>query len=546
MGAWAIFATPTSRLSGPRPGIAGLLALVFWLLAAGPAGAMTAQEAFADGNRLFRDDLYWAALLRYRQAADAGMVSPLLDYNTGIAHYRAGQHIRARAALLDAARAPELRVLSQYNLGLNAYAAGNTEEALDWFRQARDQEENPKIRRLAIEAISRLQKERRAEDTLTQRAERRQEERRFTDFEFSAKIGFGNDDNVYRTPDQNYVDFSNPNQPLVTPEPVSGAYMPVDLGVKYWLNILRFESFFTGYRLVGRLYQDKELDNANEYSHELRFGNEFERETETRKRRLHSAFTIAQHDETYFDPDDGTPRAINGESIDDRLNYLRYGPQIAFRQTHDKLSFGFAFKGQLWDYEDTGIVPEYDHEFFEARSNAQYRFTRTSLLRLNLRKSSRRYSNRPSFDLDGNQFVTNPSVRYDYLEAGLLARQRITRRMWFGFEYRRTERTDRYLGYNDYSRDHFGFEFSWLIASRMRFELDANYRVYDFPNAYAFHNPAAGPKTLESGYGRFRLDYKLTRTLSLVANAEFRELTSTDTRIAYERNRYSLGITWQQ
>ena len=34
---------------------------------------MTAYETFQDGNRLFRDDLYWAALLRYRQAAEAGL-----------------------------------------------------------------------------------------------------------------------------------------------------------------------------------------------------------------------------------------------------------------------------------------------------------------------------------------------------------------------------------------------------------------------------------------------------------------------------------------
>ena len=32
------------------------------------AAARTADEYFADGNRLFRDDLYWAALLRYRAA----------------------------------------------------------------------------------------------------------------------------------------------------------------------------------------------------------------------------------------------------------------------------------------------------------------------------------------------------------------------------------------------------------------------------------------------------------------------------------------------
>ena len=138
-----------------------LAALLLCPLISVPAAAMTAQEAFADGNRLFRDDLYWAALLRYRQAGEAGMDTPLLHYNMGVAHYRARQYELAHTELLRAAQSPGLRVLSQYNLGLTAYAAGNTDEALDWFRQARDQEENPRIRKLAIEAISRIASARR-------------------------------------------------------------------------------------------------------------------------------------------------------------------------------------------------------------------------------------------------------------------------------------------------------------------------------------------------------------------------------------------------
>ena len=59
------------------------------------ASAMTAEQYFEDGNRLFRDDLFWAALLRYRQAADEGLNSALLHYNTGVAHYRAMQYDRA-------------------------------------------------------------------------------------------------------------------------------------------------------------------------------------------------------------------------------------------------------------------------------------------------------------------------------------------------------------------------------------------------------------------------------------------------------------------
>ncbi|HSG58620.1 MAG TPA: hypothetical protein VLA06_03740 [Woeseiaceae bacterium] len=515
------------------------------LVVGGPAAAMTARETFEDGNRLFRDDLYWAALLRYRQARDAGMDTPLLHYNTGVAHYRAKQHIRARESLLLALEAPGLRVLAQYNLGLNAYAAGDVDEALSWFRQARDQEDNADIRKLATIAISRLRTRQREADPVVIR-ERREQERKIGEFELRANVGFGADDNVFRTPDNPYVDFADPNLPIVTPELVSGTYIPADFVARYNVNSLKFESFFGEYRLAGRYYSDEEFESANEFSHELRLGSEFDRREETRSTRVYSAFTIARHDETYFDPDDGSARNVNGELIDERLNYVRFGPQLAVRRAHERLAYGLRVKGQMWDYEDPGVVPEYDHEYFLFGANIQYRFTETSLLRLTVDKSSRRYGDRPSFGLDGNQPITNPAVRYDYLELALLARQRITDNMWFGFGYELTSREDRYVGYNDFTRDDYRFEFHWSPGSRFELDLKSSYRIYDFPNAFAFNNPAAGLKTYETADVELSATYRMTRRLSLVAEGAYRGTASTDTRIQYDRNRFSIGVVWQQ
>ena len=529
-----------------RRGAATLAATLLCLLAATPAEALTADEAFKDGNRLFRDDLYWAALLRYREAGEAGMDTPLLHYNTGVAHYRAQQHIRARISLLKAAQSSGLSVISHYNLGLNAYASGDIDDALDWFRQAREQQENAKIRQLAIIAISRLLAEQRAADPLLVRADEKPAQRPLFELDLRARVGYGSDDNVFRAPQQPYVDFSDPALPLVTPEEFSGAFIPVELRARYSVNSLKWEAFFGEYRMTGRFHNDEQLNNADEFSHEIRFGSEFNRREEDRKSRVYSAFTIAQHDETYLDPDDGIPRVIGTEYIDDRLNYVRYGPELSLQKGLEKLSFGLRIKGQLWNYEDQEIVPEYDHEYFVFGGNMQYAFTRTSLLRLTVEKSSRRYGARPSFDLNGLQLITNPTLRYDYLELGFLARQRITPNMWFGFGYEATERTDRYLGYNDYSRDSYSFEFHWSPGQRFDLELNGYYRIYDFPNAFAFHNPVAGPKTQETADGELVASYRMTPHLSIVAEVEYRETVSTDARIAYERNRYSIGVVWQQ
>ena len=528
-----------------RRGAVAFAAVLVCLIPAA-AAAMTAQEAFTDGNRLFRDDLYWAALLRYRQAGEAGMNSAILHYNSGVAHYRAGQHIRARTSLLKAMQVSNLRVISQYNLGLNAYAAGDIDDAIDWFRQARDQEENSKIRKLAIIAISRLQGEKRAANPVLARVDEEKEKRPLFSFDLRARLGFGTDDNVFRAPDQPYIDFSDPALPLVTPEVFSGTYVPVDLRARFSVNSLKWESFFAEYRLNSRIHNDETLNNADEYSHELRFGSEFDRVGENRKRRIYSAFTIAQHDETYLDPDDGVPRTAGAEEIDDRLNYMRFGPQFSLQQGFERFAFGLRIKGQLWDYEEVTLVPEYDHEYFVFGANFQYRFAESSLLRLTIDKSSRRYNDRPSFDANGNQLITNPGVRYDYLEIGMLARQRITNNMWFGLGYKNTSRTDRFVGYNDYTRDSYNFEFHWSPGRRFKLELNGYYRIYDFPSAFAFHNPAAGPKTLETADGELLVKYRMTKHLNIVFDADYRATSSTDIRINYDRIMYSLGVEWQQ
>ncbi len=509
---------------------------------------MTAGEYFDDGNRLFRDDLYWAALLRYRQASDAGMATPLLHYNTGVAHYRAGQHLRARDELLRALDAPGLRVAAQYNLGLNAYKLGQTDEALRWFRLARDQQQSPKIAAYARVAVARILGQQQLEDPVLLEQEKERKQSDFARLELRARVSFGTDSNVFRAPGDDYIDFSDPALPVIRPEAVTGAFMPFTLSAKYKINAYENEGFFGAYRLAGRYYQDEELDNANQYSHEASFGSDYSflHEEKGRERRLYSAFTVAQHDEVYFDPDDGAAYAVDGELIDERMNYLRYGPELTFRQSYDKLAFGLNIKGQLWNYEDTELVPEYDHEFFEFGLLGQYRFTSTSLLRITAEKSSRRYGERRAYNRDGEQLAANQTLRYDFLELGITARQRITRKMWFGVDYKRTDRSDKFEGYNDYIRDSYGVRFHWDIGQRFSFEANGAYMLYNFPRAYAFNDPALPRKTLERVNVSFEASFRMTRHLYLVLDGHHTEKVSNDTRISYERDQYTLGVRWAQ
>lgn len=545
-GAWAINFRHALKTRRHPLVTATLLVVSLCLLPTQESKALTSEEMFADGNRLSRDELYWAALLRYEQAKEAGLSTAVLYYNIGVTHYRAGQHKRAREALLTAAQSPRLRVITHFNLGLNEYAAGDVDKALEWFYMARDQSENREIRKLARTAISRLEKKQEEIEIELVPKAKIEAERKHTAFDLSAYVGYGSNDNVYRAPSETYQDLADPTTPIVTPEIFSGGFIPFDVRVKYSINSYLLESFYAAYRITGRLYQDEEIENADEYSHELSFGSSYVKETEDRSRRVFSAFTVAQHEETYFDPDDGSEREVNNVLIGDRLSYKRYGPEFAWVQAFRKFALGLRVKGQLWNYDNTSAAPEYDHEYFVFGAHAQYSFTETALVRLTVDKYSRRYSDRPSFDLNGDQLVTAPDARYDYLAIGASARQRITSRMWFGFNLERTERTDQYVGYNDYTRDEFGFDFRWTPTNRLSLELATSYRNYDYPNAFAFHNPAGGIKSLEVIRGNLAGEFRITQRLSVNIEADYRDSSSSDTRINYDRTWFTLGFTWRQ
>ena len=62
---------------------------------------------------------------------------------------------------------------------------------------------------------------------------------------------------------------SDPTLPLITPEVKEGTFIPVSLDAKYSVNSFKHESFFGRYRLAGRYFPDEELQNGNEYVHEL-------------------------------------------------------------------------------------------------------------------------------------------------------------------------------------------------------------------------------------------------------------------------------------
>ena len=80
---------------------------------------------------------------------------------------------------------------------------------------------------------------------------------------------------------------------------------------------------------------------------------------------------------------------------------------------------------------------------------------------------------------------------------------------------------------------------------RVKLDLATYYRHYDYPNAFAFHNPIAGIRSLETIRSKLRAEYRITPHFSINARAEYRDSASSDTRINYDQTWFQVGVTWR-
>ncbi|MFQ5609048.1 MAG: hypothetical protein ACE5F8_02125, partial [Woeseiaceae bacterium] len=123
--------------------------------------------------------------------------------------------------------------------------------------------------------------------------------------------------------------------------------------------------------------------------------------------------------------------------------------------------------------------------------------------------------------------------------------QRFTDALLAEFSYSYMKRDDAFVGYNDYDQHRIRAAGSYRFSPKWRSLVRISWRDLDYPNAFAFNEPTAGPKR----YDEFELDllgeYSLTEQISVWARFRFEDVGSTDRRGAYDRTRTSIGFTWE-
>jgi len=498
-----------------------------------------------EGNALFRSGLYRGALLRYQEARARGLDSALLDYNVGITYYKIGEYAAAAESLTAARRDPNLAALAAYNLGLMQRAAGRPMEAREWFATAAQSTSNRTLRRLARNAAE--------SPTAIVESDRGRRERsgarteaRAPSFNLTVDAAYGNDDNPNRSPAEPYVDLAQPGQPLVVPEPVAATYIPIKIVADYVIpNEAGDTDFRFGYRWDGYYYSD--IFTNDESTQHLEIGSDSVLgQSENRKRTLRSAFFIVQHYQRDFDPDTGIDRDILGEDISRRFTYTGAGVRGDFDHFIGKWHWGLDMRFERRQHDRVPLVADYDNELHVVSTAVDYSLNAATKVSLNLYTYQRLYDERLARDLAGALLATNPPLEYDYRGAEL----GVTRRIWDDFElelsYARIDRTDRYLGYHDFTQDRLRLHGRFRPGSRFSMSFGAVSRVYDFPRAFAFNEPTAGPKEIDDLAAELLAEVRLNGAFTIFAALTTDDVASTDARIAYTRAQTVLGMTWRR
>ena len=525
--------------------IASLLLASFAALTAAQAAAQTNGEALMrEANQLFRSKVYRSALMRYHEAEKAGLSSPLLDYNIGLTCYRLAQYDDAVTYLERAYRDDGLAALAAYNLGLAERAAGRADEATRWFDVAATRASGTPLEKLARQSLAHPQG---GTDLAANSPPRHRAlvPEPIGKLDIVVRTGYGSDSNPNRAPTESYVDLAAPGTPTVVPEAVPSTYSPLQATVQYTLhNASGDTDFVFGYDIDADYYA-QEFAN-DERSQRVRMGaNVLLGDTGTRRRFLETQLFAVKHYQRNYDPDNGVDRTLGDEEIWQQYNYTAAGLQADFQQKLGKWGWGFNTLLEHRAYDAVPLIASYDTDLYLFKLRASYALSDRTSLRAALHSYRREAAERQSRDIDGTLLSTYPPLDYAYQGVELGVRQRVLRWMSLDFSYLRLDRTDRFEGYMNYTQDIIGARVVMRPGKRWTISAGVTQRSYDYPNAFAFNDPAAGPKTLDDSVADLGVNFDVMKSLSISVDLASTDVTSSDPRAAYTRQRSLVGVVWR-
>jgi hypothetical protein len=491
------------------------------------AESITAQEFFDNGNAAFKQGEFAAALANYNDALANGKDTPRVFYNMGLAHYRLGQHEQANGAFSESSKDKELAALSYYHLGALAEQRGDIDEAVNWLTLARDNAKSGKLRRQSAKVLGIIGVEQ-------------------PKFESVLAVGYGNDSNAFRSPDQPYIDYSGVIPSLVDPVPQSGAYIPVRIKGDYWRPLSGRNAFTTSYSFRGEYHTDSDLRNADFDDHRVTIGGERKiGNSGSVNRRVALAAFYRMHGETNFDRDDGLDRFDDGLSIADRYDFQSIGAEADLKNRVGSKRYTVTAGWEQRDYDDVPTASSYDMTNYWIEGEVKFPLSDSSRLELGYEFYARDFDERRSKDSTGDASLSNPTLEYQYHELSAGVKHQFSNQFIGEIIYFYTIRSDEFAGYNDYSKNRIRLSATFDSLNRFQTSVRLDYRDQNYPNAFAFDNPSQPQKEYQDLEAALVVDYELTDRLSIRADIKQEMVESSDPRGEYDRLRGAIGIFWQ-
>lgn len=349
-----------------------------------------------------------------------------------------------------------------------------------------------------------------------------------------ASAGLGYDSNIYQTPGESYIDYSQTGNPLVVPEVQTGFFIPVKGKISYATQPSAKLDLIAEYLLRGQIYPSE--DNGNEYTNKISAGGKylFKRKG-SRKSSLYAGLFFGNHKEVYVDHDTGLEKTTTTTSTDisDRYVYNNIGLESEYKKSMGRHGLDVSFKWETRDYEDELVVSQLDHQYISLGGSYDYDINKSLKFYAGYTYANRDYDERKANNLDGslNATVTREYV-YHILEASL--RHRLNKELVMYYDLKHSIREDQYVGYHDYSRNDVSVRALYEPLPKLSLRGKVTYWKRDYDNAYAFDNPAMEQKEYDGLSFSFKGEYELRPQMSVLGELKYNDRNSTDTRYDYD------------
>jgi len=163
-----------------------IIAMVFTISV---ASAFAGDDTFFQrGMQAFKSKNYSQAIHYFNQARASGYNRFVIEYNLGVSHYKLGQYLQAETSFQGALASNKLKSIVEYNLGLVKLKQKQKREAIEWFKKAARNNDNPKISTLASRMIKKYSV------TRKRNKHKRNTQKNFLDG--GVNIAYGHDSNV--------------------------------------------------------------------------------------------------------------------------------------------------------------------------------------------------------------------------------------------------------------------------------------------------------------------------------------------------------------